>query len=969
SFYTHAGKAWKVINELGAITVTNYDAAGRAVQVTAPAVDGVSAVTSVVYDEAGNAIQQQDPLGRIVVTEYDARNRPWRVTAPPVWDAENGGFVHPQTTTEYDALGQVTKVTDPAGHFSSKHYDAAGRVWKVVDALGNATKSSYDPNGNVLTLTDALERTVTNTYDNLNRLTASVDAAGIENEFAYDAAGNRTRVKDGLDHATNFVYDGLNRLISQTFVNGNTTTFAYNAIQKTGQTDAKGVTTSYTYDERDRLLTATATGLARTCVYDDGGRLLSVVEANHPEATVEYTYDILGRVLTESSQGVVHTYGYDIAGNRISAAYGTGRTILTSYDALNRPETIAEGGRLTRYGYDLVGRAMLMISGNGQVTENIYDEAGRLTNRTLFTNLGNRTATGVQAEFAWQHDDVGNVTEQTETWSGAEARTRVTVMEYDGANRLESEEIAETVAAVTTTVTTMYGYDDANNRLTKLVDGGTEPGYWACTYNDANQLTHWEKRTAVNGSVVRKAKLEYDANGNRIAQRMSAVDMGLSKASVTNQGITYEAVNPGIDGNDLRVSLKMANAGEALNASVQGSAIMVGLNHDLGTAAALELPSLTYTAVTPGVAGNAIAIIQEITGSGQSTVATVQNNTVRIKLGTTNGGVATAYLEGMNFTATVPGTAGNISVIIQEPFSSTSDLNAFADAFGDVTVQLGGEESAAGYSTLADVAAAIQATGRVEVEVVGDGTAILGYYNGMAVLSGGGANFEVTATAAQVAAAVQANTAAAALVQVTVIYGELLGAMSASLTGGEAPKITSRVIDVVNLLNGNSAVSSLLNVTGEGEELMAPAGPLALSGGGVSGNYTWDAQNRLTGVTMPSGQTYSYAYDYRTRRIGTERSALSGGPGEQHTAIVFAGGLSLAEYETATAQTTIVDPLVSTVHYVRGPDMGGGVGGLLYSVRNSSTTKYNLSNGRGDIVAQSDASAALTWTASYEAYG
>ena len=78
--------------------------------------------------------------------------------------------------------------------------------------------------------------------------------------------------------------------------------------------------------------------------------------------------------------------------------------------------------------------------------------------------------------------------------------------------------------------------------------------------------------------------------------------------------------------------------------------------------------------------------------------------------------------------------------------------------------------------------------------------------------------------------------------------------------------------------------------------------------------------------------------------------------------------------------------------YVRGPDMGGGVGGLLYTIRNplypwqglawwpnsfpgnpqvpqSMTQRYNLSNGRGDIVAQSDSSGALTWTASYEAYG
>lgn len=70
--------------------------------------------------------------------------------------------------------------------------------------------------------------------------------------------------------------------------------------------------------------------------------------------------------------------------------------------------------------------------------------------------------------------------------------------------------------------------------------------------------------------------------------------------------------------------------------------------------------------------------------------------------------------------------------------------------------------------------------------------------------------------------------------------------------------------------------------------------------------------------------------------------------------------------------------------FLLGPDMGGGVGGLLGTLRhpvnsyerpvsptasNPVTERVNLSNGRGDIVAQSDVAGTLTWTASYEAYG
>jgi RHS repeat-associated protein len=125
--------------------------------------------------------------------------------------------------------------------------------------------------------------------------------------------------------------------------------------------------------------------------------------------------------------------------------------------------------------------------------------------------------------------------------------------------------------------------------------------------------------------------------------------------------------------------------------------------------------------------------------------------------------------------------------------------------------------------------------------------------------------------------------------------------------------------------------------------------------------YAWDYDNRLTSVTLPGSLTHTYGYDYRTRRITRSE------PGENPVVMTFSGGLSVAEYE-------VTDPLLGTlgalpeVEYQRGPDMGGGVGGLLYSLR-SGTAKFNLSNGRGDVVAQSDASGTLTWTASYEAYG
>lgn len=163
--------------------------------------------------------------------------------------------------------------------------------------------------------------------------------------------------------------------------------------------------------------------------------------------------------------------------------------------------------------------------------------------------------------------------------------------------------------------------------------------------------------------------------------------------------------------------------------------------------------------------------------------------------------------------------------------------------------------------------------------------------------------------------------------------------------------------------------------SGTGDHVLEPLGPLHLSGGGgyEVTHYTWDSQNRLTGVSTPGNGAHAYSYDHRTRRVGvTSHTAEGAGAGAKRRAISFVGGLSAAEWEAENSPPDLSG--APAVEYTRGPDMGGGVGGLLYSLRREvgasvQVAKYNLSNGRGDIVAQSDQSAALTWTANYEAGG
>ncbi len=137
---------------------------------------------------------------------------------------------------------------------------------------------------------------------------------------------------------------------------------------------------------------------------------------------------------------------------------------------------------------------------------------------------------------------------------------------------------------------------------------------------------------------------------------------------------------------------------------------------------------------------------------------------------------------------------------------------------------------------------------------------------------------------------------------------------------------------------------------------------VTVGGSSTSTTYVYDYDNRLTST---SGDDESaFKYDYRSRRY--YRST----PTETNLC-VFDGGLCVQEYDASVNLTPHVSRL--TTEYLRGPDLGGGVGGMVYSIdhRQSEIGNpiYSHSNHRGDVIARTDGTGSLTWFAIYEAYG
>lgn len=140
--------------------------------------------------------------------------------------------------------------------------------------------------------------------------------------------------------------------------------------------------------------------------------------------------------------------------------------------------------------------------------------------------------------------------------------------------------------------------------------------------------------------------------------------------------------------------------------------------------------------------------------------------------------------------------------------------------------------------------------------------------------------------------------------------------------------------------------------------------------------YSYDEDNRLVAVSdggSGSTPTHTFAYDYRSRRY--YRST----PTTPHMYCVFDGGLSIQEHEVPSADLTLNPLTLNTVQteFVRGEGMGGGVGGMVYSIKHPApdaqsqtpTIIYSHANHRGDVIARSNQDKGLTSFALYEAYG
>ncbi|MYV51200.1 hypothetical protein GT042_01450 [Streptomyces sp. SID3212] len=134
-----------------------------------------------------------DPPGSTSATTKSATDALGRTTSVTHYTTGAGAKGAGRTTDyTYDARGNRTKVTDPAGNVWSYGYDVRGRLTKSTDPDTGDSLTEYDDADRPVKTTDTLGKTLFTEYDELDRPVAvregSADAEPVK-KFTYDMAG------------------------------------------------------------------------------------------------------------------------------------------------------------------------------------------------------------------------------------------------------------------------------------------------------------------------------------------------------------------------------------------------------------------------------------------------------------------------------------------------------------------------------------------------------------------------------------------------------------------------------------------------------------------------------------------------------------------------------------------------------------------------------------------------------------
>jgi RHS repeat-associated protein len=907
------------------------------------------------YDKNGNRLSTTDPRGNTTYFGYDDRNRLVKTAFPPAESIDDAAA--PIKTLVYDDAGNKIKETT-----SNYEYDSSDEI-------------------QASSLTTLFE------YDSLNRLTAQVQDM------------NRNGVKDtGTDLITSFTYNHVNSKLTVTDPNGNTTTMEYDALQRLKKTiDALAKETTFEYDKTKN------TGASNFDV-----SAFKPTKTTDPRGYVtEITYDKLYRATEKKVQyklGTSPLYAvtktvYDAVGNPTQqtvvidpADTSKDQVTVTDYDGMNRPIKVTnadttyqemfytatglkwkvkdELARETLTKYDLAGRptevhAPAVDDGTGTstvvspITKTVYDANGNVL----------KTINPLNREWHFVYDERNRKTQEKQPGSTGVPPGPTTTTEYDFVGRVLK--VTDPLNNVTSTT-----YDDAGRVVTvkappvPILPSGTARPTTTSEYDKNGNVL---KITDPDGRIVANT---YDALNRLLTTTQDPNSTGYTGLNiiVTN---TYDEV-----GNKTKVkdgkNQETLFEYDGLNRNTKitdpaANFVTFGFNpvNKISRTDSLDqVTNYTYdkrnrlTAVeyvdrsqdNRAYAYDNVGNLLSVTETNH-TIANVSYtyDALNRQITETSGGLTHAYVYDLAGNR-VKTTYGGTSRVLTSTYDVLNRLKTLTDGTRVTTYNYDdkGNITSKVLPNSETVTMTYDALSRLQTSATDN----YGFTNSYDLVGNVVKMVEVYPNSTSMNRTVANTYDKANRLTEEAVTGS--GAAMTVYAYDKAHNRTSRAVTTTGTVTTTYTYNGLNQLT------ESTGGTNATYNYDVNGNrtmrivgndehyYHYDYENRLVSVEI-SGvlDPRTFDYDYRARRIKRD-------DGTTVTKFVFSGGTSVQEYDGTTPSLT--------VEYVRGSDYGGGIGGVLYTLR-GTTPSYNHYNRRGDVIGKSDSSGDSTYQATYEAFG
>jgi RHS repeat-associated protein len=463
-------------------------------------------------------------------------------------------------------------------------YDTQGRLTTVTQGSGMEARTntiSYNALNQISSITDPLFRNIVFNYDLAGRITRQMLPDGREINYLYDANGNVTSITPPSRPSHAFTYTPVN--LEEQYL-------PPSPLWGEGGGEGWKTTYSYNLDKQVTLITR-PDGQTVSLDYDTGGRLSTMTSSGVIPAQagiqIGYTYDSAGRLSTISNVGQSLSFAYDgslLTGTTWSGTVSVGFTYNNDFHITS--ETV-NGGNSVNFTYDNDG----LLTGAGSLTLTRNTQNGLITGTTLgstttsqsyngFGELSQYTANYSGSQIfntQYTRDALGRITQKVETVAGTNTDTYT--YSYDLAGRL-------TQVSKNGVTVSQYGYDSNSNRISYVGQGLSLAG----TYDNQDRLLTYENNTytyTANGELLSKTDTDtntvtsynYDVLGNLISVAMPdgtlieyIIDgqnrrIGKKVNGTLTQGFLYS--------NQLNPIAELDNAGNVVSRFVYGTKVNI----------------------------------------------------------------------------------------------------------------------------------------------------------------------------------------------------------------------------------------------------------------------------------------------------------------------------------------------------------------------------------------------------------